>query len=359
MAVHPTGCSARSVIIYEKNIKLITLFTFLALLLVPTSFAQAQGPNPEGGRVIFGSNFTLASGDTFNGDLVVFGGNVTIEEDASLRGNLVVIGGTIKSSGETKGDVVVVGGQVNLEKSAVVTGDLVTVGGQLEQAEGAVIEGDIVNNVAPNVVLPDGRIPAEVPPPQVNPGFGLFLNSAKVLFRAIVVALLAMLVTMFLQPQIERVGQAITKQPLMSGGVGLLTVLGAPAAIFIVALVMAVTLILIPVAVVVLLLGALTIALAWLFGMIALGQEVGDRFTQSINQNWTPVLSAGFGTFLLMLVGGIIGEIPCVGWLASALIGLLGIGGVAITWFGSRSAPVPAVTAYAPPTDSGPVPPAS
>ena len=161
------------------------------------------------------------------------------------------------------------------------------------------------------------------------------------LLRAIVVALLAMLAMMFLQPQVQRVGQAITKQPLMSGGVGLLTILGAPAVIAIVALVMAVTLILIPVAVVVVLLGGLTIALAWLFGMIALGQEVGDRFTQSINQSWTPVLSAGFGTFLLMLVGGIVGEIPCVGWLAPALIGLLGIGGVAITWFGSRPATCP------------------
>ena len=148
----------------KKTFKLITLFTFLALLLVPTSLAHAQGPNPDGGRVIFGSNFTLESGDTFNGDLVVFGGNVTIEENASLHGNLVVIGGRIASSGETQGDVVVVGGQVSLEKSALVTGDLVTVGGQLQQSEGAVIEGDIVNNVAPNVVLPSGRIPANVPP---------------------------------------------------------------------------------------------------------------------------------------------------------------------------------------------------
>src|SRR6266545_4976709 len=162
----------------KLTFKFFTLFILLALLLMPATSAYAQGPNPDsGGRVIFGSNYTVESGDTFNGDLVVFGGNVTIEEDANLNGNLVVIGGTVKSNGETKGDVVVVGGQVNLEKAALVTGDLVTIGGQLERAEGAKIEGDVVNNVAPNITFPSGRIPPTAPdaptvpdvqPPHIN-----------------------------------------------------------------------------------------------------------------------------------------------------------------------------------------------
>ena len=120
-----------------------------------------RGLTRDGGQVIFGSNYTVESGDTFEGDLVVFGGNVTIEEDASLNGNLVVIGGTITSNGEMEGDVVVVGGQISLEESAVVAGDVVTIGGQLEQAEGATIEGEVVNNVAPDIVLPNGRIPPD------------------------------------------------------------------------------------------------------------------------------------------------------------------------------------------------------
>src|SRR5918996_2998306 len=144
----------------KKTFKLFTLLIFLALLFVPTRLAQAQGPNPgDEGQVIFGSNYTVESGDTLEGDLVVFGGNVTIEEDANVNGDLVVIGGTIKSNGETSGSVVVVGGQISLEESALVTGDVVTIGGQLERAEGAKIEGDVVNNVAPDITLPNGRIP--------------------------------------------------------------------------------------------------------------------------------------------------------------------------------------------------------
>jgi hypothetical protein len=91
---------------------------------------------------------------------------------------------------------------------------------------------------------------------------------------------------------------------------------------------------LIPVAIVV----AILVPLAWLFGMIALGQEVGDRFTKAINQIWSPVLSTGFGTFLLLLVVGFIGLIPCIGWLLAFLVTLFALGGVTMTWFGTRSA---------------------
>lgn len=336
--------------------KILTLFALLTLFLVPTGAVHAQGPDPDGdGRVIFGSNFTLESGESFTGDLVVFGGNVTVEEDASLNGNLVVFGGTAKSNGDVNGDVVIIGGQVSLEEDAHVTGDVVTVGGQLQQADGARIDGDVVNNVEPDIQIPDGTLPPSIPVPDVTPpsvrvGFDPFWSAAGILVRAVAVALLAMLVVMFLQPQLNRVGQAITDQPLMSGGIGLLTVLVAPIAVVI----LAVTIILIPIAFV----GILLLVFAWLFGMIALGQEVGERFTRSINQTWAPVFTTGFGTFLLMLVGGALGEIPCVGWLAPAVLGFLGVGGVALTLFGSRPAPVK-VIASNPPTDAGQIPPAS
>ena len=62
------------------------------------------------------------------------------------------------------------------------------------------------------------------------------------------------------------------------------------------------------------------------------------------------------GTFLLVLVGGALGEIPCVGWLAPAALGLLGVGAVAITWFGTRSAPVNITSISSPPAGSGQAP---
>jgi hypothetical protein len=90
--------------------------------------------------------------------------------------------------------------------------------------------------------------------------------------------------------------------------------------------------------------------------------EVGERFTKAIHQNWAPVLSAGFGTFLLMFVVGAFGLIPCIGWIPEFLIGMIGIGAVVMTTFGSRPMHRPGMIASSPdPSATGtpPIPPAS
>jgi hypothetical protein len=333
----------------KLTFKILTLFILMTLLLTPARPAYAQGPNPGDGEVLFGRNYTLESGDTFEGDLVVFGGNVTIEEDASLNGNLVVIGGTITSNGETKGDMVVVGGQISLEEAALVTGDVVTVGGQLQQAEGAEIAGEVINNVAPDIVLPPARIPPtepnvpvvpDIPSPNIDIHFNPFAEVFWIFFWAVIIAAFSMLLSLFWQPQIDRTGNTIITQPLMTGAIGLLA--------FFVAAILFLTVI-----------PPVLIAFAWLFGIVAMGSQVGERFSKAVNQVWSPVLTIGFGTFLLMLVGGAIGLIPCLGGMILFLLGMVGIGGSIVTWFGVRLPQVPAVTVYTPPTDSGQVPPAT
>lgn len=338
----------------KTTFKLLTWVVLVTLLLLPTTSASAQGPTPgNGGQVIFGRNYTLEKGDTFDGDLVVFGGNVVIEDNAKLNGNLVVIGGTIQSSGKTSGDVVVVGGQVNLEKAALVTGDVVTIGSQLTQAEGATIEGDVVNNVAPNLTFPNAQMPPTVPsapavPSVPNPTFHFDFNPFAqvfwIVFWAVFVSGFAMLLALFWQPQLERTGKAIVAQPLMSGAIGLLS--------FFVAAILFLTII-----------PPIVAFFAWLFGVVAMGTEVGDRFTKSLNQTWSPVLSVGFGTFLLMLLGGAVGLVPCLGGLTLFLVGMVGIGGAVMTWFGIRPSQAPVMSILPPPpgpsTGSEQVPPAS
>jgi hypothetical protein len=118
----------------------------------------------------------------------------------------------------------------------------------------------------------------------------------------------------------------------MAGSFGLLTVIVAPVTL----LIMVVTILLIPVAAIV---AFILLPMAWLFGMVSIGQEIGDRFTKAINQSWAPVLSTGFGTFLLLLIGGFVELIPCIGWLISIVVSLIALGGVVMTWFGTRAAP--------------------
>ena len=324
-----------------KNIvKLFTFMLLLALMILPTSAVQARGFSSGllDGRVIFGDNFTLESGDTLTGDLVVFGGNVKIEEDANVQGDMVVIGGNVTLDGIVNGSTVIVGGSTTMGETSVVKGDLVTIGGSLSRDPDSKIEGEVVTNVpAPDIRIPDIQVP-NVPnppsppnPPNISFDYNPIANFFQMLGTAIAVSLLAMLASLFLQPQIERVSQAVVGQTVIAGSIGLLTGVMAP----VVLVILTVTIILIPVTV----LAAMALALAWLFGLIAIGTEVGERFTRAINQTWAPPLTAGMGTFLMMLVVGGIGMVPCIGWLTTSLVALIGIGGVVLTIFGTQSYP--------------------
>jgi hypothetical protein len=339
----------------KMKFRLLTLMMVLALALAPASAAYAQGPGPDSGRVVFGENLTIESGETFSGDLVVFGGNVTVEEDARLDGNLVVFGGTVKSDGEVDGDLVIIGGQVSLDEHAVVTGDVVTVGGQLNREEGSIIEGEVVNNVRPEITIPEPGMPV-VPeanvPEIVKVGFNPFWEFGRVVGVSLLMAFLAMLVNLFFQDRLGRVSQAAISQPLMTSSIGLLTVVAL--------ILVAVTIILLPVA----LLGLIPLALAWLFGVIAIGQEIGDRFAKAVQKDWTPVLTASLGTFVLVFLlasvdslNNLVPFMVCVTWILPVLVGLLAIGSVVITRFGTRPVQSAGLSAYVPPPDPGQAPP--
>ena len=235
--------------------KLTTLILLLALLFLPTASVQAQ--SPDGNDVfLIGQNYTLKSDETLDGSLAVIGGNAVIEEDSTVNGdvvliggnltingdvsgNVAIIGGNLTISGAIDGDVAVVGGQSKLTETAKVDGDIATIGGQVEKEPGAEVSGEIVNNAplfnipdvpnVPNVPnVPDVPGVPNVPNAPDAPNFNVDVNPlwevVNVIWRAIAVAAIGMLLTLFLQPQLERVADAITRQPLMAGSFGLLAV---------------------------------------------------------------------------------------------------------------------------------------
>ncbi len=361
----------------NMKFRMTTFILLLALLILPTGAVYAQGPGPGDGRVVFGSNVTIESGDSFEGDLVVFGGNVTIEEDAIMNGDLVVIGGRVESDGEVNGDVVNVGGQLVLNETAFVSGDVVTVGGQLSREDGAQIEGDVVNNVFPQIDIPNGNIPPNVPdvpsvpevpsvpdvpsvpgvpniPTIVNVRYNPFFQFGRVFTSSLLMSFLGVLTVLFLKERLDKVSQTVVTQPLMTMGIGMLTIVAI--------VVSAVTIILLPVAA----LSLIPLGFAWLFGVIAIGQEVGERLAKALQQEWAPVLATGLGTFIVMFIVGFIQSlnelswiVGCFTWIVPAIVGLLAIGSVVITRFGAMQATGPGVSVVASPVDAGPPPPAS
>jgi hypothetical protein len=302
-----------------------------ALLFMPARTAYADDGSAHD-RLIIGQNFTLAAGETLDGDLVVIAGEVTIEPGAVVQGDLVVIGGGLRLDGQAQGSAVVIGGSASLGGDSSVGRDLVALGGSFQRADGSEIAGDIITNLS----ITTDRLPraTAVPGPTLPPApdfhldFGPAGTFAGIIFQAFALGIVAMLLSAFLRPQLDRVAEAVQTQPFAAGSLGLLTVLLAPFAIVL----MAITLILIPLA----LAAAFLLVLAWLFGIVALAHVVGEKLMQAMNRNWEPVLTAGFGAFVVGIVLGTSNQVPCVGWLASALIGLVGLGAATMTLFGTR-----------------------
>ncbi len=333
----------------SKNIgKLLLILCLVILLVVPLGSVSAKGLHD--GQVIFGQNYTLKSGETLNGDLVVFGGAVSIESDATVNGSVVLVGGSLSMDGTATKDVVVIGGAAHLGNSAHVRGNLVTMGAPLDRAQGAKVDGDTIDNVPSNYGFSGQPIvtPPTAPAPRFNIELSPLWSLLSLFGRSLLLGLLALLVTLFMPVYTRRVGETIAVQPVVAGGIGLLTIIVAPLAL----LIMIVTVILIPVA----LLAVVLLGVMIVFGWIGLGTEIGIRVGEMSPGSNIPLPALAFlGTFALTLVADGVGFVPCVGWLVPALLGLVGIGAVLMSRFGAR----PAVLAATPATgdSASPTPP--
>ena len=321
----------------SRYMKYMLLIATLVVLVIPST-AMAKELHDD--RVVAGGTFTLETGEVLDGSLIIFGGTAATEEDSIVKGDVVVLGGIVSVNGLVEGNLVGVGGVVNLNENATVEGDLTTVAANLNRAAGAQVGGQVITGIdVPALSVLPGSIDIPAFPQITNISQSTFnpfaVSLGRILwffFRTLLWGALAALVAMFLPNPTTRTSKAIVGEPVMSGGVGLLAIIVTP----IVLVLLAITCILSPIS----LLGALVLVVAWLFGRIAIGLEIGNRIAKSFNRDWPLPLAAGVGTFGLSLVVDSVGTfIYCVGWLVPLVVGLFGLGGVILTRFGTQSYP--------------------
>lgn len=313
----------------KKSILVVFVLVVLAALAIPGT-VLAKGLHED--KIVTGGLYTLASGETLDGSLIIFGGVATLETDSRVTGDVVLVGGAVTIDGTVEGDVVGVGGTVTLEDDANLAGNLTTVAATLSRDENAEVAGQVITGIdipfgftgfrgiqVPNIS--DFR-------PQISPVW----NAMWFLFRTFLWAALAALLVIFFPNPTTRTAQAITTQPLLAGGLGLLTAIVAPLLL----IAMAVTIIGIPVS----LLGSLILVIAWVMGFVAVGLELGLRIGRSFHRDWPLAVAAGIGTFILALVvNSLDALLPCIGWVIPALVGMLAVGGVILTRFGTQTYP--------------------
>ena len=306
----------------------IVLTVFLALVLL----AGCSPSSSSRDGLVVGQSFRLKSGETLNQDITVAGGSAVLEEGSTLNGNIAVMGGSLSINGVVNGDISAMGGVVTLGSKAIIHGDVATVGANLSRASGSLNDGEITGE-AGDINIPDIVTPA------VDAGRWV-ANFFWRIFQAFAVAALAVLVSLFAQRPMERAGDTLSSQPILAGGLGLLTLIVLP----VLFAVLAITIVLAPVS----LLGLLGLGIALVFGWLVAGAVVGERIGRMLNQSWSAPLCAGIGTLALALVTALLSGIVCIGWILPFLISVVGLGSVILTRFGTQTYPPPVQAAPAP-----------
>lgn len=252
--------------------------------------------------------------------VVKIGEDINMGQDMSFE-DLVAIQGNINVKGTTAGDVVAVLGSVHLFPTAKVGGDVVSIGGTVTRNEGAKVGGKITEIV----VSKEGANMMTACAPMIGIiGIGGFLV-LKVLMLIGFFALAAVLVS-FKTNQLGVISSIIEKKWLKTLLWGILGyILICP-----IAMLLAITIVGIPL----ILIEAVLVSLGLIMGFLAASQLIGKKFTKAIRKPNQPMLTEViYGIVLLFLIE----LVPVIGPLVKWVVVTMGFGSAIITKLGTKA----------------------
>jgi len=231
------------------------------------------------------------------GDVAASGGTVDVGDDAQIDGTLEAGGGSIAVDGTILGDARLGADTIRLGENARIGGDL-TYDGDLARADGAAVDGTVTRDEGLSVGANDGvSIPGAV--------FSVY---------GVFVALLVGAVLLLAFPgTAAAVADRATGEPLRTGGIGLLTAVAVP----LVLVVVAITIVGIPLAFAGGLAFGLLVWLGTIYGRFVLGTWLLSL--ADARNRWAALLVGVLAVAVLRLV-------PVVGALTRLVVFLLGFG---------------------------------
>ncbi|WP_338873947.1 hypothetical protein [Myxococcus stipitatus] len=300
---------------------------------------ELQRSRRSGGRnvVARGQSLEVKEGQ-FVQSAVVYGGNLVVK--GSVENDAVAFGGNLIIHGHVSGDAHAFGGNVILKNGASVEGDVSSFGGNVEREDGSQVEGGINTFGGANIGsilkdelkngLKDGLKDARKPHSKHNNhspndnedndnegGLASLILTFAVLFG------LGFLGQMFVPNRMKLLGDEIRARPLQSGLTGFFGVL----AMIPLTVVLCITIIGIPAAILLWMAAPLAVAL----GFAAVASELGARLPVMRGRKTQAVVLA-LGLFVMLVVGAI----PVLGVIFSSLVALVALGAVIRTRFGYR-----------------------
>lgn len=277
------------------KLELIPLL-IIALLLISTGGAEV-----ETAEFIIEGDLDITE---HRGALIVGDATVTVPPDADVSGPIYVIGGELHIEGTVSGDVTQLSGSLVVDDEAAIDGRLQHIAGTEDISDDARIAERTNTEVAPAEPSPVGA-------------------SLPTVLTTVILALGGAWLSQRRPTLLDNVGTTAREHTLVSltvGGLVFVTFLS----LFVF---MAFTLVLIPVAILGLLIGAVIIA----YGVVSLGYLIGQQMGSPRTG-----LATSAGTVVVMLLLEVSSVIPFVGDLLAIGFLLTGFGAVVLTYFGLR-----------------------
>lgn len=354
--------------------KKLAILLLLLLLLIPMGSAAAA-PLTDGDQKVNAE-------ETINNDIIIFDGDLDIDENAAVNGDVVLFNGdfSLASGATVNGDVALMNGDAEID--GIITGDIVLFNGGLDAGETAVVQGDCAllngnlddttntglncTDIAnfpslpslSNTIPPTAPVAPTAPSVHVSSGPSFFATLSWAAMQSLVMAAIAFGIASLFPTQLRQIEHTARKNTIASGMVGLLTAVSTSLII----------LFLVPVSIIltficigllgfpIMFIMGMTLVLVSFAGWFGIGSWVGTTMARLLKlKNQSLPITAALGMATLVFGLGVIDAVPFFfgETIIAFLLGMVGLGAVASTRFGTRGATI----ATAAPPPQKPVPP--
>jgi len=236
-------------------------------------------------RMSFGNSLTIVENESAR-DVVVLGGS--LEVLGEVRGDAVVVGGSAKVSGEVGGSLTVVGGSVFLGPGAKIDGEVVSIGGPVESDPESFVRGGITElAMGPNFSFDgfdwvDGDWLGFLWPGSWFQ-FG-WSDTFDLIGNALFLALIMMFLVFIARRLVERVARRADREPWKSALVGLLVQILIGPVVFLLFVLLMISVVGIPLAVLLLPLSIMALVLFFLLGYAGVARVAGGWLETRFNR---------------------------------------------------------------------------
>ena len=280
--------------------------------------------------VMLGRDVELKKDDSAEA-VVVIGANVKIH--GKVDSAVVVIGGDLFVDGEIGDAAVAVMGNIKAEKGAQILGDVVTVGGTLDTAEGVTVHGNPVevDPLGMSGALRSWFIHCVLKLRPLAPQVGWVWAIAGLFF------VIYFLVALILPRPVQACVAELTRRPITTFFLGLLTKLLVPLVILLL-IATGVGALVAPFVLAALMFGVI-------LGKVALMEFIGTGIGRRFGANILPLGGFLIGILLITLLY----MVPLLGLITFAVVSLWGLGGVVTATFSGLRSEMPEKPAPLPP----------